>query len=478
MKLVELTGIQKSFPKGLFTKSIVLNNIDFDVHQGDFIVLRGANGAGKSTLIKLILGLQKPDRGSVKLFGESPQSPIARQLLGTVFQEVTPPNSLRVKELVSLVRSYYPNSQSTSEILEAVGLSDKRNTFPSELSGGQKQRLYFALALVGNPKLLILDEPTKNLDVEGQEAFWGQVEACKQQGVTILMVTHIKSEQDQLHDFATHIITLADGALTYDKRPETSETAESEEATLAPPTTVGNFGIFLAQTWAEILQIARTPIYLLGVLLLSSLSYFVSQAGDSIPIQQSLVFFSAFCLLIFSIDRLGKRISIERVEGWLKLLRVTPLPPGIYIAAKLAVTLMILALSLATIFGIGVFKLGLEQTGIEWFNIIAGLLLGIIPFTMLGIALGYVVPPKALDSITGLLIPVALVASGQMPLGGPEYLQDAVVLSPFFHYAELIKSVAQFEAVEHLSLHILWLMLYAVIAGVIAKRAYQRNAVI
>lgn len=154
---------------------------------------------------------------NVRLFGASPSSPESKLQLGTVFQEVTPPSSLKVRELIELVRSYYPNSISTEEVLETVGLVDKKNAFPSDLAGGQKQRLYFAIALVGNPKLLILDEPTKNLDAEGQEAFWHQVDCCRQNGVTILMVTHIKSDQEKLKDLATKIITLADGKLTYDR---------------------------------------------------------------------------------------------------------------------------------------------------------------------------------------------------------------------------------------------------------------------
>ncbi|WP_051463823.1 ATP-binding cassette domain-containing protein [Leptolyngbya sp. PCC 6406] len=157
MNLIELQQVSKGFSEGLFNKRTVLDGVDLTVLQGDFVVLRGVNGSGKSTMIKIILGLQKPDSGNVRLFGQSPTTPEAKLSVGTIFQEVTPPNSLKVKELINLVRSYYPDSKSVQEVLEIVGLKDKQNVFPTDLSGGQKQRLYFAISLVGNPQLLILD---------------------------------------------------------------------------------------------------------------------------------------------------------------------------------------------------------------------------------------------------------------------------------------------------------------------------------
>jgi ABC-2 type transport system ATP-binding protein len=138
-----LKGLPKRFPEGLFGRRTVLDNIDFTVSQGNFIVLRGANGAGKSTLIKLILGLQEADSGSVKLFGQSPMAPEARLLLGTVFQEVTPPNSLKVRELINLVRSYYPEPKSTTEILENCWPAGQAACFSQRPSGGSKTKIVF-----------------------------------------------------------------------------------------------------------------------------------------------------------------------------------------------------------------------------------------------------------------------------------------------------------------------------------------------
>jgi ABC-2 type transport system ATP-binding protein len=301
MDLIEVTNVTKGFTTGLFGKRNILRNIDLKVRQGDLVVLRGANGAGKSTLLKIILGLQQPDSGSVKLCGVSPTTAASKLNVGVVFQEVTPPNSLKVKELIDLVRSYYPDPLSTQEVLETVGLTDQQNSYPSDLAGGQKQRLYFAIALVGRPKLLILDEPTKNLDAAGQEAFWNQVEQLKQSGVTILMVTHIQSEQEKLQDLATHIITLTDGKLVYDKQPEQAQIQASSVA-LLPARPVNPLQMLIAQSWAEVLQVFRTPTYLGGILLFSALAAFLPfDNNNSEQLNQGLTFFSAISLLLFSV---------------------------------------------------------------------------------------------------------------------------------------------------------------------------------
>jgi ABC-2 type transport system ATP-binding protein len=475
MNLIDIQQVTKSFPEGIFGKRTILDGIDLTIHQGDFVVLRGANGAGKSTLIKIILGLQEPDSGTVELFGRSPKAPESKLHVGTIFQEVTPPNSLKVKELVNLIHSYYPDPKPVKDILKAVGLEDKQNAFPNDLSGGQKQRLYFAIALVGNPQLLILDEPTKNLDDEGQKTFWEQVQLCREDGVTILMVTHIKAEQSVLHNSATHIVTLAEGKLAYDKQPAQSSSAVTP--TVAPLVTKeANFAkVLFMQTKAEILQLLRTPLYLVGILLFSSMAS-LFPSDDSHTLKILLVLFGAISLLMVAVERLGKRIAIERVEGWLKLIKVTPLQPGLYLVAKLLMTLLVLMGSLATIFGIGIYMFGIAQSIAEWSLLSSSLLLGIIPFAMVGIALGYIVPPKALDAITGLLIPVALVGSGLFAQQTPGYLNDAIVLSPFFHYKGLIAFAAGIDNDHRLILHITWLVFYCFLGGLIAKKAYQRDA--
>lgn len=207
MNLVEVDNVSKSFYKG-FGVNQILKDINLTVKENDFIVLRGENGAGKSTLLNLILGLLRPSSGQIKLMGLAPDHSFSKICLGVVLQDTQVPRKVKVKELVDLLRSYYPNPLSREEIMNKVNLTYKEDAWATDLSGGQKQRLYFALALAGNPRLLILDEPTRNLDEKGYEEFWKQIKLCRQQGITILMVTNNKSDSDELDTLATRYITL------------------------------------------------------------------------------------------------------------------------------------------------------------------------------------------------------------------------------------------------------------------------------
>lgn len=475
MNLIELNHVTKAFPNGLFNKQTVLRDISLTVRSGNFVVLRGANGAGKSTLLKIILGLLEPDTGDVKLFDMAPSQPAAKLSLGTIFQEVTPPSSLKVKELLALIASYYPDAKRPHEILDLVELTHKANAYPQDLSGGEKQRLYFAIALVGNPQLLILDEPTKNLDIEGQTAFWQQLEACYKTGVTILMVTHIQSEQDKLQTLATHIITLSNGHLATDKETKTqsiplahTENIDSPVQPLKPL-----YQLLIPQLWSEFLQLFRTPIYLLGVFILFGLALPIAQFAGIL----GMVFSSALALLIFSVAISGKRLAIDRTEGWLKLLRVTPLPSGIYVLGKLLTTLSISAVALGTVFTLSVLKLSLFNSVGQGLVLVTSLLIGSIPFILLGFALGYLIAPKSLDAIVGLLVPIAIFSSGFPGLTVPDYVQDAISLSLFFHYKEVIQVAAGLGQTQYLWLHILWLGLYALAIGYLANFAYKQDKI-
>jgi ABC-type multidrug transport system ATPase subunit len=233
MNVVQLENISKSFNQSLFKKKEILTDINLNIQKGEFVVLKGANGSGKTTLLNLILGLLAPTQGEVNLFGENPKSFHSKTRLGVVLQKVSLPKNLTVKELVNLLRSYYPNPLSTEEILSTVNLKLKENNWASKLSGGEEQRLFFALALAGNPELLILDEPTRNLDEEGFIEFWEQIKICREKNITILLDefrselseiaiscisccnNHCLSSKDNWLIFSANSRTSKDGIITY-----------------------------------------------------------------------------------------------------------------------------------------------------------------------------------------------------------------------------------------------------------------------
>jgi ABC-2 type transport system ATP-binding protein len=190
---VELTDVCKSFGK-----VEALRGLDLQVRRGEVYSLLGPNGAGKTTSVSLMLGLRRPTAGTVRVLGCAPDDRRVRSRSGVMLQESGVPQTLTVREVVETFASYYPNPIPVSEAIARAGLESKANSKVGGLSGGQRQRLYFALAVIGNPELLYLDEPTVGMDVETRRHFWEQIRSLADQGRTILLTTHYLEEADAL----------------------------------------------------------------------------------------------------------------------------------------------------------------------------------------------------------------------------------------------------------------------------------------
>lgn len=179
-----------------------VNDVSFAVRKGEIFGIIGPNGAGKTTTVECIAGLRSPDSGSVSIFGFSPQNArkSIRDFVGVQLQETNMPPRLKVGEALYLFASFYSSPADPNDLMEILGLSHIRNNIYKNLSGGQKQRLSIALALVGNPKVAILDELTTGLDPEARRETWGLIEEIRSSGVTILLVTHFMDEAQRLCD--------------------------------------------------------------------------------------------------------------------------------------------------------------------------------------------------------------------------------------------------------------------------------------
>ncbi len=181
---------------------LAVNDVSFSIHKGEIFGIIGPNGAGKTTSVECISGLRTPDSGSISVFGLSPQQDRnkLREVVGVQLQESALPPRLKVGEAVRLFASFYPNPLDPDELLESLGIKQFANSTFKSLSGGQKQRLSIALALVGNPKLAILDELTTGLDPEARRETWSLIESMRDRGVTVILVTHFMDEAEKLCD--------------------------------------------------------------------------------------------------------------------------------------------------------------------------------------------------------------------------------------------------------------------------------------
>lgn len=194
-----------------FGKTLALDKVTLEVRRGELLALLGPNGAGKSTAISLLAGLRPPDSGRVSLFGLNPQEARARINLGVTPQETSLPSELRVREVLDLVQAYYPNPVPQGELLERFDLVGLERRQCGGLSGGQKRRLAVALAFLGNPQLVILDEPTTGLDVESRRGLWESVRRYQAGGGTVLLTTHYLEEAEAL---ASRVVVINQGHLT------------------------------------------------------------------------------------------------------------------------------------------------------------------------------------------------------------------------------------------------------------------------
>ena len=180
----------------------VVDDVSFTVEKGEIFGILGPNGAGKTTTVESIAGLRRPDSGTIRVLGLDPQRDQSeiRRRVGVQLQESRLPDRIQVGEALDLYSSFYESPIPWEELLGQLGLNEKRDTRYGKSSGGQKQRLSIALALVGNPEVVILDELTTGLDPQARRDTWAVVEHLKERGVTVILVTHLMEEAERLAD--------------------------------------------------------------------------------------------------------------------------------------------------------------------------------------------------------------------------------------------------------------------------------------
>jgi ABC-2 type transport system ATP-binding protein len=195
--VIEIEGVTKSF------KSLTaVNDLSLTINEGEYVALLGPNGAGKTTLIEMIEGIQKPDKGSIRILGKTwkDHAGLLHRAIGLSLQETKFIDKITTEETLNLFGSFYGlGKQRTEEILELVNLEQKRKTYTVALSGGQRQRLAIGIALLNNPKVLLLDEPTTGLDPAARREIWKILEKLRHDvGTTMILTTHYMEEAEVL----------------------------------------------------------------------------------------------------------------------------------------------------------------------------------------------------------------------------------------------------------------------------------------
>lgn len=196
--------------------TVALDDVTIAAKAGEVLAVLGPNGAGKTTAINLMLGLAKPTSGEARLFGASPNSAASKMRVGVMLQISGVPATLTVREHLTSFATYYPAPLTVNDAVEMADLEAVADRAYGKLSGGQKQRLHFALAMIGNPDLLFLDEPTTGLDVASRRDFWTRVRDFLGGGRTVVLTTHYLEEADALAD---RIVVLHHGKVLADGSP-------------------------------------------------------------------------------------------------------------------------------------------------------------------------------------------------------------------------------------------------------------------
>ena len=220
---IVLAGLSKSYGAVRAVRAL-----DLAIAPGETVALLGPNGAGKSTTIDMMLGLTRPDHGTISVFGLPPAKAVQAGWIGGMLQSGRPLDHLRVRELIALTASYYPAPLGVDEVLRLTGADAFAGQWTTKLSGGHAQRVRFAAALVGNPDLLLLDEPTAGIDVEGRRDFWQSMRQIAGQGKTVLFATHYLEEADA---YADRIVLIAAGQVVADG-PATQIKAQAASRTI------------------------------------------------------------------------------------------------------------------------------------------------------------------------------------------------------------------------------------------------------
>ncbi len=213
--MAELRGVSKTYGSG-GSAVLAVEGVDLTVRAGELLAVLGPNGAGKTTALGMLTGLTTPSSGTARLFRRDPRDLAARQRMGVMLQSSGVPDTLRVRELLTAFRGYYPAPLPVASVVEAAGLHGLEDRLFGTLSGGQQRRVLFGIALCGDPQLVFVDEPTTGLDAEVRRALWATLRTLAATGRGVVLTTHYLEEADALAD---RIVLMHEGRVIAEGTP-------------------------------------------------------------------------------------------------------------------------------------------------------------------------------------------------------------------------------------------------------------------
>ncbi len=492
-----------------------LNSVDFAIKQGELVQLKGNNGEGKSTLIDFLLGIREPDSGEIKVFGESPNDLKHKFNTGTVIQKLKfPSNVTQLGKWINLIESHYPNAKqkvnSMIQKLEAKETETKKNSdqnnnndatnLKSKFSGGEESKIFFALAQAGDPKLLILDEPTSNLSSENSQKIWQQIEQFIAEGKTVLFVCH----DSEIGVQPDKTLVLENGKVTViENQEKIGSQLESKQENIKDNKIglIHWLSLLIEHTKFNIYQTLQLDkkyltIFIISTILFAGVFSFLPKMLPLAPLGISHSFIIAnaysFYLALMAMTITGNTISIERQNETLtKILKTLPLPPIIYLSAKVIASLLILSVSIFLMIGMTVLISSIPTS--ELLTLSFGFIIGVIPYLFFGVALGYKFGQKeiqlvAIGSCFLFIIPIYLrsilepfegkldASSSLIPwFNSGELLGDYLAAhSPLYHYSQIILYLSnETKYDQYISVHEFWLIWYIILALMFGLWAYK-----
>ena len=254
---IRATGLRKTFRATDGSEVVAVDAVDLTVQPGEIVAFLGPNGAGKTTTVDMLLGLTSPTAGTVEVYGEAPDRAVAAGRVSAVMQTGGLLNDFTVRETIRAIAALHGRPERVDAVIERTGLTPLANRLVKACSGGEQQRLKFALALVPDPDLVILDEPTTGMDVASRQAFWETMRADAADGRTIVFATHYLAEADE---FAERTVLMARGRIVADGATADVRAAYGgQTVTLRPPAhAVGVHGLDAA--WLDAVRQAVAPL--------------------------------------------------------------------------------------------------------------------------------------------------------------------------------------------------------------------------